>query len=279
MTVADDDLFAPPGGPAPSAPRPPVPPPPGAATPASPGPDVPPGSAPPATPAPRATPAPGGEVPPPGAVPGFAPETYYAQGWQPPAARVEPLAVASVPAGVVLGPVGVGLGAAALSRTRSRGTRGRGLAVAGMVVGAAVTVAWAAGALLWWQGEQARTPLAGDVEAPRTVSAVQLVLGTCLDELPPDGEVTRVRAVPCADEHRAQVVARTDLGADETWPGQAAVDRRVARVCTADVLGPDAPEDVELVVWSPTEASWRAGDRTGLCLASSADPLPADLLG
>ncbi|MBN0039195.1 septum formation family protein [Cellulosimicrobium cellulans] len=187
--------------------------------------------------------------------------------------------MASVPAGVVLGPVGIGLGAAGLSRVRSRGTRGRGLAVAGMVVGAVVTVAWAAGALVWWQGEQGRTPLAGDVDAPQTVNAVQLVLGTCLDELPPDGEVSQVRAVPCADEHRAQVVARTDLGADEVWPGQQAVDHRVARVCTPDVLGADAPEGVELVVWSPTEASWRDGDRTGLCLAHGADPLPADLLG
>ncbi|QJW38650.1 DUF4190 domain-containing protein [Cellulosimicrobium protaetiae] len=211
--------------------------------------------------------------------PGFASETYYAPGWQPATPRVEPLAVASVPAGVVLGPVGIGLGAAGLSRVRARGTRGRGLAVAGIVVGALVTAAWAGGMLAWWQGEQARAPLAGDVDAPRTVHAVQLVLGSCLGTLPPDGAVSEVLVVPCADEHRAQVVARTDLGADEVWPGQQAVDRRVARVCTPEALGADAPDDVGLVVWSPTEASWRDGDRTGLCVAASADPLPADLLG
>ncbi|MCO7273924.1 septum formation family protein [Cellulosimicrobium cellulans] len=263
--MADDDLFAPPGGPTvPPRPTAPVPPPP-AGVPAPPGTAVPP---------PAASAAPAGQ-----AGPGFAPETYYAPGWQPAAPRVEPLAVASVPAGLVLGPVGIGLGAAGLSRVRSRRTRGRGLAVAGMAVGAVVTLAWTAGALAWWQGEQARVPLAGDVSTPQTVNAVQLVLGTCLDELPPDGEVTQVRAVPCADEHRAQVVARTDLGADEVWPGQQAVDRRVARVCTPDVLGSDAPEGVELVVWSPTEASWRDGDRTGLCLAAGTDPLPGDLLG
>ncbi|MFB8227535.1 septum formation family protein [Cellulosimicrobium sp. NPDC055967] len=266
--MADDDLFAPPGGPTvPPRPGAPVPPPPAGAP-------TPPGAA---APRPAASADPAGPPGPPG--PGFAPETYYAPGWQPAAPRVEPLAVASVPAGVVLGPVGIGLGAAGLSRVRSRGTRGRGLAVAGTVVGAAVTVAWTVGALAWWQGEQARAPLAGDVTAPQTVNAVQLVLGTCLDALPPDGEVAQVRAVPCADEHRAQVVARTDLGADELWPGQQAVDRRVARVCTPDVLGSDAPEGVELVVWSPTEASWRDGDRTGLCLAAAADPLPGDLLG
>lgn len=248
--MADDDLFAPPGGPA--GPRQgAVPPPP---------------------------PAPGDSIPAP-ADPGFAAGTYYAPGWRPERPRVEPLAVASVPAGVVLGPVGVGLGGAALSRVRTRGTRGRGLAVAGMVVGAVVTVGWALGAFAWWQGDQARTPLAGDVDAPRTVTARQLVLGTCLDELPPDGEVSSVRAVPCADEHRAQVVARTDFGAAEVWPGQAAADRRVARVCTPETLGQDVPEGVELVVWSPTEASWRDGDRTGLCLVGSTEALPADLLG
>jgi len=269
--MTDDDLFAPPGGRA-AAPQPQpgvTPPPPPGATPPPPPPSG-------ATPPPPGAPVPGGPVP---ADPGFAAGAYYAPGWQPDRPRVEPLAVASLPAGVVLGPVGIGVGGAALSRVRVRGTRGRGLAIAGMVVGAAVTAGWALGAFAWWQGDQARSPLAGDVDAPRTVSARQLVLGTCLDALPPDGEVSDVRAVPCADEHRAQVVARTDFGATEVWPGQGAVDRRVARVCTPETLGPDAPEDTVLVVWSPTEESWRDGDRTGLCLVGSTEPLPADLLG
>ncbi|OLT51003.1 DUF4190 domain-containing protein [Cellulosimicrobium sp. CUA-896] len=186
--------------------------------------------------------------------------------------------MASVPAGALLGPVGIGLGAAALSRVRAHGTRGRGPAVTGMVVGAVATVGWVVGAVAWWQLEEARSPLAGDVAAPTTVHARQLVLGSCLDELPPDGEVARVRVVPCADEHRAQVVTRTDFGADEVWPGDEAATRRVARVCGPEVLGPD-PTGLERVVWVPTETSWRDGDRTGLCLAASDDPLPADLVG
>lgn len=245
-----------------------------------------PSAGPPGAPGPgaAATPSASGPVPPPppggGLSPGgFAAETYYAPGWTPPPPRTEPLAVASVPAGLLLGPVGIGLGGAALSRVRAHRTRGRGLALTGMVVGAAVTLGWVVGGFAWWQGEQARTPLAGDVSAPTTVSSRQLVLGSCLDELPPDGEVSRVRVVPCADEHRARVVARTDFGADEVWPGQAAAERRVARVCGPESLGAAAPEGLELVVWAPTEASWRDGDRTGLCLAGSDEPLPADLLG
>ena len=293
-----DDLFAAPEGPRTPAPgpaspesrppagqTPPAPPPPAGTAPGgrapggeaqgsqAPGGQAPGGWAPSGGPAASGT-TPGGPVP-----PGFAAGTYYAPGWQPAPPRTEPLAIASVPAGLVLGPVGIGVGAAALSRVRARGTRGRGVAVTGMVVGAAVTLGWVLGAVTWWQGEQARTPLAGDVSEPATVHSRQLVLGSCLDELPPDGEVGRVRVVPCADEHRAQVVARTDFGADEVWPGQDAADRRVARACGPESLGPATPDDVELVVWAPTEASWRDGDRTGLCLAASGEPLPADLLG
>lgn len=271
-----DDLFASPD----DRPRPPGPPP----APSGGPPDASPSGVPPAAPSARPAPPPqpsGDRAATEGypATGGFAPETYYAPGWAPPPPRTEPLAVASVPAGLLLGPVGIGLGGAALSRVRAYRTRGRGLALTGMVVGAAVTLGWVVGGLAWWQGEQARTPLAGDVDEPATVHARQLVLGSCLEELPPDGEVTRVRVVPCVDEHRAQVVARTDFGADEAWPGQTAADRRVARVCGPESLGGAAPEGVERVVWVPTEASWRDGDRTGLCLAASDAPLPADLLG
>lgn len=247
----DDDLFAPPGGREPT----------------------------PRTAPHGATPPP----PPPGAhqvaVAGFADGTYQAPGWQPPRPRTEPLAVASVPVGALLGPVGIGLGAAALSRVRAHRTRGRGLAVTGMAVGAAATLGWVLGAVGWWQLDEARTPLAGDVAAPATVHARQLVLGSCLDALPPDGEVARVRVVPCAQEHRAQVVARTDFGPQETWPGADAAAARVASVCGPETLGPDVPEDLVRVVWAPSEASWRDGDRTGLCLAASEDPLPTDLVG
>ncbi|MBD5785146.1 DUF4190 domain-containing protein [Cellulosimicrobium terreum] len=253
-----DDLFAPPDGPAqPDRPR---------ASASSGSPSGAPSSAPLPVP-----------PPPPDQGAGFAAGAYYAPGWVPEPPRTEPLALASIPAGVVLGPVGIGLGAAALSRVRTNRSRGRGLAVAGMVVGAVVTLAWGVGAAVWWQADQASTPLAGDVSEPATVDARRLVVGSCLDELPPDGEVSSVRVVPCADEHRAQVVARTDFGAGEVWPGQDAADARVARVCGPEVLGEDPPDDVELVVWSPTEASWGAGDRTGLCLVGSAAPL-GDLL-
>ena len=210
---------------------------------------------------------------------GYDENVYYAPGWQPPAPRTEPLAVAAVPTGLLLGPVGVGVGAAALARIRRNGTRGTGLAWAGIALGVATTLTAIAVAVGLLVGDAAVRPLPEDLDEPRTAHARQLVLGTCLAELPDDGEVTRVQAVPCADPHEAQVVARTDFAQDALWPGQDVADAKVSRVCTPAVLSDDAPTDgVELVVWSPSEASWAEGDRTGLCVASTAAPTEGSLI-
>jgi hypothetical protein len=201
---------------------------------------------------------------------GYDENVYYAPGWQPDAPRTEPLAVAALPTGLLLGPVGVGVGAAALARIRRHGTRGVGLAWAGIALGVAGTLAVLAVLLARVVGDAATEPLPSDVSAPQTAHARQLVLGTCLAELPDDGEVAAVRVVPCADPHEAQVVARTDFPVDAAWPGQDAADARVSRVCTPAVLSADVdPAGIELVVWSPTADSWAEGDRTGLCVAST----------
>lgn len=215
---------------------------------------------------------------------GYADQTYHAAGWQPPRPRTEPLAAWSVPAGVVLGPVGVGLGAAALSRTRSRGTRGRGLAWTGVALGTATTLAWCAGVAVVTTTARAWEPVGADLAAPRDVAAVQLVLGSCVADVPDPGagaDVASVRAVPCADPHTAQVVARTDMADDEPWPGAERVAARTARVCGPQELGAaaqDGADDLAFVVWTPSEASWAQGDRTGLCLAVAGAPRTGSLL-
>jgi len=118
----------------------------------------------------------------------------------------------------------------------------------------------------------ARTrPLPPDVTAPTGAYAVQLVTGSCLGVLPPDGEVDRVDVVPCADPHAAQVVAQYAFDAAAVWPGQ---DRAHARVTQACVLSDDEVEaGVHLVTWAPTEAGWAGGDRTGLCVAVPTGPV------
>ncbi|MBI9115850.1 septum formation family protein [Sanguibacter suaedae] len=112
-------------------------------------------------------------------------------------------------------------------------------------------------------------PVAVDVESPTEVSAQQVVMGSCIEALPADGDVATVTVVPCDEEHDAQVVAAEELDGDE-FPGDGAVREDTARVCTVDDLtlpDGDVPE-LELSVWVPSEASWDDGDRTGLCLAS-----------
>lgn len=114
-------------------------------------------------------------------------------------------------------------------------------------------------------------PLPADVTAPTTAYAVQLVTGSCLAELPPDGEVDRVDVVPCADRHAAQVVAQYAFDASAVWPGQDAAHARVARACV--LSDEEVAAGVELVTWAPTAAGWSAGDRTGLCVAVPPTPV------
>jgi hypothetical protein len=131
--------------------------------------------------------------------------------------------------------------------------------------------------------ERAWEPLPTALTEPTGAYAVQLVLGSCVGELPDDGLVRRVEAVPCDEPHEAQVVGRTDAAPDAVWPGDDAVATRVARTCGPDLLGPDAREagaadGLRFVVWAPSEQSWADGDRTGLCLAVGAEPRTGSLL-
>lgn len=163
---------------------------------------------------------------------------------------------------------------AAARRTRRR----RALLVTGGV--AAVALVGTGIALGVEQArERAWAPVEAALEAPRDANVVQLVLGSCVRDLP-DGDLDRLTAVPCAEEHAAQVVGRTDAAADVVWPGAEALAGRAAAVCGPEELGAAGRETagVGFVVVTPTEGGWDAGDRTSLCLAVTAEPGTADLL-
>ncbi|WP_282944921.1 DUF4190 domain-containing protein [Cellulomonas endometrii] len=188
------------------------------------------------------------------------------------------MSVAALVTGVLgLGPVAVVLGLVGVRRTRAGALRGRGLAVAGLVLGGLGTLAWAALAAAGIGTALASRPLPPDVAAPVDARAVQLVTGNCLAELPEDGPVDRLRVVPCADEHAAQVVSAYEFGADAAWPGAAEAAARVAAGC--DLTAAEQERGLTMVAWSPTERSWAAGDRTGLCVAVTAEPGTGSLLG
>ncbi|GGI04916.1 septum formation family protein [Isoptericola cucumis] len=151
--------------------------------------------------------------------------------------------------------------------------RRRVLLATGAVVALALV---AAGVALGVDAARSRAwePVSADVPEALEVNSVQLVLGSCVAELPADGAVERVTVVPCDDPHEAQVVGRTDASPDAVWPGDQDAGARARASCGPPLLGAQGRREADglrFVVWAPSEASWEAGDRTSLCLASS-DP-------
>ncbi|WP_407319381.1 septum formation family protein [Isoptericola halotolerans] len=167
----------------------------------------------------------------------------------------------------------------AAARRRARAWVVSVLGVIVLVVAVAAGGAWAVDRA----HEQAWAPVAADVDEPRQVNAVQLVLGSCVAVLPEGSAVATVEVVPCGDGHVAQVLGRHDSAADEIWPGAETLTARASRACGPELLGPQAEEagagdDLRWVVWTPSEQSWEEGDRAGLCLAAGDAPRTGTLL-
>ncbi len=191
---------------------------------------------------------------------------YYAPGWEQPRRRSDGLAVASFVTSVIgLGVVGIGLGVAALVRIRRGTAHGRGLAVAGVAIGLVWTVVEVAVVSALVSASLAARPLPLAVDGPQDAWATQLRTGHCLAELPPHGDVGRVRVVPCDRPHPAQVVSEYRFAPDAVWPGQPDADARVAAGC--ELSDAERAAGVQAVTWAPTEGSWQDGDRRGLCVA------------
>jgi hypothetical protein len=154
--------------------------------------------------------------------------------------------------------------------------------IAGAVLAVVAVVAVTA-VILNVVNRQQWEPIEAMIAEPQEVHPLQLVLGSCVESIPADGEVSEVLAVPCDASHTAQVVGRTDFADAAVWPGRDDVDKRIAQVCGTKQLGPIArtspvADTVSYVVWGPSEASWDDGDRVGLCLATTPEPITQDLL-
>ncbi len=162
-----------------------------------------------------------------------------------------------------VGPAAVVLGLVSRRRVRRDHLRGGALALVAVVLGSVLTVAAVAAVVVLVVSLSLSRPLTTDITAAREARARQLTTGHCLEALPADGLVDRVTVVPCAQPHAAQVITELTLDGAR-WPGQRAVDRRVALSC--ELTDEEQAAGVRPVVWSPTEESWGRGDRTGLCL-------------
>ncbi len=188
----------------------------------------------------------------PGPVMPEAPEP--APGTPPPAER-DPVSVAALVAGVLpTGPVAVVLGVLSVRRTRRRRRRGRPLALAGLVLG----LAWSLTAVVLLPPMIEGPVVEGDASGRIEVTAENLRRGNCVEELP-DGRLTEVTVVPCAEPHRAQVVADGELGSDGSGADEA--QSRAQEFCAdhggdtgseaepVTLLGADAGRVVCLGLW------------------------------
>lgn len=109
----------------------------------------------------------------------------------------------------------------------------------------------------------------------RSVNAIQVSTGTCLVTLPEAGIVARAEAVRCDVPHEAEAVADFTFPDDE-WPGREAVVATLLGYC-GSVIQPgysgssmftatDWDAGLRWVAWAPTESSWAADERTGVCV-------------
>jgi hypothetical protein len=136
-------------------------------------------------------------------------------------------------------------------------------------------------------GRPSESSRAGDDDGRRSVLAMDLELGDCIDEPrdPPEDpdDVTAVLAVnvrPCHQSHDAEVVGVVRYPADDAadFPGDDAMFDHAQTACVdafEEWVGVGFTEStLDLFYLTPNEEGWDFGDRTIQCLAFPLDGLP-----
>ncbi|MEV5958664.1 DUF4190 domain-containing protein [Streptomyces sp. NPDC051987] len=208
---------------------------------------------------------------PPAPYPG--PYQQWGQGYGPPVPQppVNGLAIASLVLGLLccLPGVGLVLGLIGLSQIRRRGERGTAMAVVGSVFSSLGLALWvlllaSGGAGEFWDGVK---------EGVHDSASLSLATGDCFDT--PDGTLTGdlvsdVDVVDCAKAHDGEVFATYRL-TGSSYPGDDSVGDWADRRCSAleDGYAMDGwavPGDVGVYYFTPSEDSWRSGDRQVACV-------------
>ena len=107
---------------------------------------------------------------------------------------------------------------------------------------------------------------------PEEVDIVDLKVGDCLAEFPPEeGEVIfSIQTMPCSEPHSEEIFAAVALpDGDGDFPGMEAIDAQAERLCVAEFEGFVGLSYEESVLYvglvTPSEESWTQGDRSILC--------------
>ncbi len=118
----------------------------------------------------------------------------------------------------------------------------------------------------------------GNITEGGDVGVFALDVGDCFDQ-PPDGNISEVAGVPCADPHDTEVYAKFDMegGDDAPYPGDAAV-RTASEECIGalfeDYVGLDyATSRFQAFPITPTQETWESdlNDREIICTANTVD--------
>jgi len=233
------------------------------------------------------TPPPGhGGYPPPAGV-GYGAPSYS----PPPSQGTNGFAIAALIFGIIGGALlGFIFGFIALSQTKRTGQNGRGMAIAGIVLSAL----WTVGVLLLIILAVASSTPSGPVTpttlptasptaeptteppvttAPSTaISATELQVGDCLNDLTNSTDVSSLPSVDCTQPHEGEVFAVFDLPPGP-YPGADGVDDLVSKGCNARLAeySPGAPSDDAVGLFSvyPLEQNWERGDREVVCIAKA----------
>ena len=117
--------------------------------------------------------------------------------------------------------------------------------------------------------EEAKRDESGLITEPGQVGVLRLEPGDCFFF---DGDdIESVAAVPCADQHEAEVFSIFDLG-DGDWPGANAVEQVAINSCLArfrPATGIDFdPTQLGVTGLAPSESSW-SDDRTVICVLTA----------
>ncbi len=233
----------------------------------------------------------GGAWPPPAGIggypePGGYPESPYAAGGYPqpggypppggyPAPQRKPgtngFAIASLIFGIIGGALlGFIFGFIALSQTKRTGQGGRGLAIAGLILSAMWTIGLVLAVILVITTSATRDT-GGTVTQGGDISATQLKVGDCVNDLHTSTDVQSLPGVPCAQSHEGEVFAVFDLPSG-VYPGQAAVREQAGTECNTRLAAysPSALDNpsLGLVTLYPQQQSWEGGDRGVVCIAT-----------
>jgi len=103
--------------------------------------------------------------------------------------------------------------------------------------------------------------------------SAQVVSGMCLESLA--ASAGQVMVVDCDAAHSAEVVSSYVFTGDD-WEGDSWAASTVLDYCASQLAagGPleAAAQGRDWVAWVPSAATWRHGDRTGLCIVTSDTP-------